>query len=283
MRWGRRREMAHDTFDMAGLPGFTRVDGLLLREGPGDAVAMAVFEDAIPTVTERRRILERGYGLHVLGVPAAHRDLTFLSDFLGLTALSVTGVDYDTRPVSEITTLEHLSLEVFGAPETDLRPLTSLTSFAGAWETNQSVFEIATLERASFHDVEASAVTEIPAHLLELDLASAPRIRSLHGTRDGDAALRRLSIDRARLFDATSLTTFPHLSALAISDVTRLVGTAALADLPLRELGLLNCRHIADMAELARLTNVRATVTGRLAASIAEIRTGCEPPWEYTT
>jgi len=281
MRWGRRREVVRDTFDMAGWPGFSRVDGLVLRRGHTDVVPMAVFEDAIPTDAERQRILAHGYGLHVAGVPVAHRDLRFLRDFMGLTALSVTGVEYDTRPVGDITTLEDLSLSVFDAPETDLSALASLTSFAGAWEPNRSVFEIPALERASFHDVEANDLPELPAQLLELELASAPRIRSIHGARDGDPALRRLSITRARLFDLSSLTTFRHLAVLALSDVTRLVGTAALADIPLRELGLLNCRHIADAAELARLKDVRATVTGRLATSVGEIRTGCEPPWEY--
>ncbi|WP_157155355.1 hypothetical protein [Diaminobutyricimonas sp. LJ205] len=262
------------------LPGFHRHGTLILRTGQADEVPYALFENALPSSAEVQQILAEGFGVHLVQVPPEGRDLRFLRQFVGLTHLGVIGVEYDTRAIRELGSLRTLELSVAGAPETDLSGLTNLRTFSGFLHPNESVLRAPGLLSASFQDTREGVVPLIPSQLRELSLISAGNVRQLSPAA-ADPELTSLVINRTRTFDVASLRAFPRLESISFMQVRELANIEALADLPLRELGLLNVRRVDNLDALGALSDVSIGVSGSLTLELRSVAGRSEAQWDF--
>ena len=262
------------------LPFFSTHGDMTLRRAPRDEVPYAVFEGVIPSDAQRREILQRGFGLHLIQVPDNHRDLAFLRRFEGLTHLGIIGSELDTGVVSSMESLVALELSVAAAPETPLNGLARLRRFSGFFRPNESVLDAPSLRIAAFQDVGRAVLPPLPSQVEDLSVMDA-RAVALVTSESGSPALRNIVIGGSRVFDAASLLSFPRLEIVSLYGVGVVEHAEALLRLPLRELGLLNCRSVANIESLGALQNASVTVAGRGASAARQIERHPSSSWTF--
>ncbi|CAH0165411.1 hypothetical protein [Microbacterium sp. Bi128] len=260
-----------------GLGLFSNENGLVVRRGPMDVVPYAVFEGTPPTPRQVSEVVSRGYGLHFVG---AHSDLRFLTGS-GLSHLSVSGYDLDTRVVSELRSLVSLHFLVAETPETNLSGLDALRRYFGFLRDFESALRAPNLEVAEFHEVHEGSLPGIPRQIRELTLHGARQVRELPLEEGIDAPeLRELYLHGCRRFDVTSLTAFPRLEMLTLESISNVVEIGSLADLPtLRQLSVLQCRSADGIASLAEVRGLEVLVVGKLAEAVRDLANRADPRW----
>jgi len=242
----------------------------------------------------RQTLLDRGLtGMHVraAGLDETLDDLEFLREFSFLTQLqlnSIPSADYDYEFLSELTALEHLTVNVWLLPgvkakRLNLAPLAALKSLNLNWREEIAGLEhLARLEVLRLQEhrgedlrsismlsglktlfVATSTIRSVSGieHLRELDTLTLGACRRLSDL-DGLATLERLRVLRlascSKVTDLRPLSKLPELTDLTLEDCPKLASVAPLATLPLRSLRLVGTSEIgdADTAPLAHVPNL---------------------------
>jgi hypothetical protein len=120
----------------------------------------------------------------------------------------------------------------------------------------------------------------VPRSLGRLSIAGARKVHSLSSS-DAEPELTELVVEGARRFDVSSLLGFPALRILSLQRIGVVEGASAIAELPLAELGLVNCRAIDDAAALGRVRDVNVTVAGGLARSLKNVADLSHAHWTF--
>ncbi|GLI28643.1 hypothetical protein ARHIZOSPH14_28850 [Agromyces rhizosphaerae] len=265
---------------MPGPPFFHRRGDLVIREAPADRVPVAVFEGRVPTPRERRQILRAGLGLHLVSVPREAAGLEFLRDFHGLTSLGIVGTGLDTRPIAAIGSLRELELTVPGAPETDLSSLPDLERYSGLLRGFETVLDAPALARASFSETWRGTLPKLPPSLTSLTLTGARNVSSIAADGPGPC-LSELVIEGARRFDLGSLRGMSDLRILSLERIGLIRGAATLAALPIRELGIVDCRGFDEIDPLARIADAEVTVVGPLGGALRAVAERSTARWSF--
>lgn len=265
--------------ELLGLPFFRREAGMIMRQMNPKDRPCALFDGRVPTRSELRLLVDRGYGLRLIAVPRDHADLRFLEG-VELIQLEIVGADLDTRVVSRMVSLIRLELSLVDDSVTDLSGLPRLQRFSGFLSGCESVFRAPALEVAALQEVWQGALPAIPETIVELSLMDARNVRSL--SSDGpNPALERLVIGSARVFDVGSLAPFSRLHLLHLDHVRKVEGIAAVNSLPIRQLGFVSCREIVDADSLRELTGAVVGVSGKLSASLRDIAEDSPSEWHF--
>lgn len=267
--------------ELLQLPFFHAFGDIIIRQMPTESVPYAYFENAIPTASQRTRILRNKFGLHINGVPVEQSSLGFLVHYQGLTHLNLVGLTFDPSLLASMTSLVDLRLITGGKTSVDFAGLSSLEEFSGTLAGNESVFDAPEVRRIFIEDTDGKDLPKIPRQLRELDLVSARKVHALDA-RQPDAQLERVSIESASRFDIGSLTAFPRLKSISLDRVKEIQNANAFQDLSLDGLGLLNCGRIDDPRALADAPIGSVLVVGKLGEVLRPmIRQEYLERWEF--
>ena len=249
--WGDMAYLDDSQRELLNLPFFHAFGDIIIRQMPTEKVPYAYFENAIPTDSQRAKILKNNFGLHVNGVPAENSSLGFLRRYRGLTHLSLVGMAFDPSSLASMASLVDLRLITGANMSADLAGLSNLEMFTGPLAGNESVFYAPKIRHIFIEDTDGRAIPIIPRQLKELDLVSARKVHALV-TRESDAQLERLSIKSASRFDIGSLTAFPRLKTLSLDRVRDIQNAKAFGELGLDGLGPGSCQFSAPRWDGAR-------------------------------
>lgn len=247
------------------LPGFFRRDNLTLRQMEGEPVPFAVFEGSLPTAGEVRTITKRRYGLHLVSIPPASRDLQFLDRFENrLEHLGIADFDVeDATYVGSLTNLRSLYLHVNQQLDADFSRLTSLGSYDGFLKHFEDILRLPLLERLSLQAVRAGRLGRIPASLQWLSLVDAQNLDMLPES-DRASALKEVYIANTRHFDMRTLESHPLLETVGLSRARHITSVDALLTLKrLKAVAFDGCPVIEPKTALLGLTDVTINVLGR--------------------
>jgi hypothetical protein len=252
------------SIDILSLDGFSRREGIIVREMDTDTVPFAVFEGAIPTTAEIRRIIGRGWGLHLIDLPAEGRDLTFLERFDGhLRHLSIAdGSCTDVSPVGGLAQLETLSLYVSQRSPVGFDQLLQLRDYAGPLRHFESVLRLPKIERLELQRVRDGELHAFPESLRYAELVDVQKWERIPPARSS-TVLKELYLVGIRTLDLANLPQYSRLEIVGMTQARSLTSVAALAELPiLKGIGFDRCRKIEPMPSLLSLDGVEVSVVG---------------------
>lgn len=238
---------------------------MLIRDLGRQAVPYAVFEDAVPTCAQAKKILKYGYGLHLLFLPETHHDFAFLDSFAGgLEYLSVTdGRVRDVSPILELKGLKELALSVLQKEEIPLSRLSALTRYSGPMKGFADVVSCPSLRKLTLRDVREGVLGAIIGPVEDLELVDLHNLRVLPELRNPTAP-RQLYLSGARTLDISGVASFTELRTAGFDACRELKAVDALVGLPkLEVLGFEKCWDINPLDALLELTDVGISVTGR--------------------
>lgn len=267
--------------ELLSLPGFRSKGGLILRKMPEDEVPFAYFEDEIPSESQRKKILRRGYGLSLNVIPAEHLDLKFLADFSGLTRLSIISLDATAQRVVDLPELIELHLLTEENGPVDLFRLPRLRVFSGSLEGNESVFGAPAIQEIFLEETDGRAIPTIPDQLENLTVTGARGVRELV-PRGAAPFLRTLAIYDTPSFDLASLVQFPRLRFVYLDGVRKVVISSSLADFSAKTLSFINCGSVRDPERLAEIEGAEIFVMGKKDKALRSIAAVSPSRWEFS-
>jgi hypothetical protein len=268
--------------DWEALPGFSQVDGLVIRQGLRDPVPFAVIERRLPTPGESRIMRHHGLGLQITKSLNEQDGQRIVEMMPSLEHLLVTGVDLELEWIARLSSLKTLTINGVIARAADLSTLGHLVRYAGGLEGAESAFDAPRIESVDVYDVREGVLPALPSQLRSVSLTDLQGTRGI-SARDHEPQLREVALTGARRFAASSLLPFRELRSIALTQVVAMTALDALEHLPhLETLSLESCRDLFPMDVLRSLSAVRIQVWGRgkFAAKMRAFA-GAAPNWEF--
>lgn len=271
--------------DWSEMPGFSRQHGMLIRFAERDTVPYAVFEDAVPTQAEAQRILDLGYGLHLLRLPEQHHDLAFLDMFADrLEYLSIAdGRCQDVSPILKLKALKELDIAVNQREEIALSRLSALTHYSGPLHGFADVVSCRSLRHLALQRVKDGLLGDIVGPVEYLEMVDLQNLRVLPELRI-PSALTRLYIVGAGNLDISAMASFTELRTAGFDSCRELNALGALLNLPkLEGLSFSNCRELHPVEALLQLTGVDVSVMRRnpFTQEFREAASRSRSTWNY--
>lgn len=268
--------------DLLALPFFRQVDGLIVRQGPGDVVPFAYFEGHLPTRRQARWIERHGFGLHIWTTVTDEVGAHLIDELPRLSHLLITGIDLDLGWLGGLPELVSLGVNGSVRASPNLSTLKNLRVYAGSLQGCESVFHAPNLAEADVDGVRDGRLPSVPTQLRKL------RLTDVQGTRDlttdsSDPQLEQLSVVGSRRFDANSLRPFTRLQQIGFTQAVGVTNLDALAALPdLRSLTLERCRDLEPIGGLLALAHVDIHIRGRgpFVRRMTELADGA-PNWHF--
>ncbi len=250
--------------DLLDMPDFFERDGMILREMDSDPVPFALFQNVVPTKRQIKRILARGYGLHLLHVPLAENDLGFLADFgSGLRHLGIADAEADVTAVGDLSGLETLSLNVDQKRPVDLSRLSQLCKYTGPLRYFESVLRAPRLRELYLLDVRDGVLDMVPDAVEELTLIDAQKLSALPSA-GVNPALRKFYVNGVREFDLGTLSGYPSLEIVGLGKARLVTSADVLLSLPLLQaVAFDGCHRVEPLDSLLHLGPITVNVLGR--------------------
>lgn len=236
---------------------------MIVRETSYDGGSRIAILSQVPTPREFAQIRRERLSVAVYMMPPGYTDLTFLEPVFDVIPQLIVQ-DYacrDARAVEEMINLRRLDLATSRLLyAVDLTRCESLTEVVAPWKKLESIADCVFLTSLTVEDVDPLGFAGVKSSLMGLSLLKSRRLLDIPSIPA--ANLTRLRVHGASALDLKPIQRFENLERLDIESIARIVGAAALAQLPsLKTLVLDNCPDIGGWENLntLRVPNIRVS------------------------